>query len=111
MEPNKQQAAADGQAPDFKGVKERLHQIAEAVEDPELSLDAALDLYEEAVALGLQASDLLEVGITEEETRAVAPEEGSEASAADGAGEEAAATAPGARSSEGADLPASERPE
>ena len=51
------------QAPDFESVKTRLAEIADAVEDEGLSLDAALDLYEEAVALGLQASDLLEIGI------------------------------------------------
>ena len=38
-------------------------EIADAVDDESLSLDEALDLYEEAVALGLKASDLLEAGI------------------------------------------------
>lgn len=80
MEANKQQPQ---ETADFKGVKERLHQIAEAVDDPELSLDEALDLYEEAVALGLQASDLLEVGITEEEVQAAASEGGLETPGAD----------------------------
>ena len=80
MEANKQLAE---EALDFKGVKERLQQIAEAVDDPELSLDDALDLYEEAVALGLQASDLLEVGITEEEAQAAAADAQPEAPASD----------------------------
>lgn len=57
----------DQQTPDFKSVKSRIAEIAEAVDDENLSLDDALDLYEEAVALGLKASDLLEVGITPEE--------------------------------------------
>lgn len=57
----------DQQSPDFKSVKMRLAEIAEAVDDENLSLDDALDLYEEAVALGLKASDLLEVGITPQE--------------------------------------------
>lgn len=60
----------------FAEVRTRLQQIAEAVDDPQISLDDALDLYEEAVTLGLRASDLLEVGITEEETQeALAGEE------------------------------------
>ena len=48
---------------DFEAVKTRLAEIADAVGDDSLSLDDALDLYEEAVALGLQAGDLLETGI------------------------------------------------
>ena len=52
---------------EFESVKARLEEIAAAVDDENLSLDEALDLYEEAVKLGLQASDLLEVGIVVEE--------------------------------------------
>lgn len=72
------------QGADFASVKERLSEIADMVDDENLSLDDALDLYEEAVALGLKASDLLEVGINpaeedsqevQEETVAPAPEE------------------------------------
>ena len=48
---------------EFESVKARLEEIANAVDDESISLDDALDLYEEAVKLGLQASDLLEVGI------------------------------------------------
>ena len=44
----------------FEAVKTRLDEIVEAVSDDELSLDDALVLYEEAVGLGLRASDLLE---------------------------------------------------
>ncbi len=51
----------------FESVKLRLQEIADAVSDENISLDDALDLYEEAVSLGLQASDLLEVGIVVEE--------------------------------------------
>ena len=54
---------AESKAPDFESVKTRLAEIADAVDDENLPLDDALDLYEEAVALGLKASDLLEVGI------------------------------------------------
>ena len=61
---------------DFESVKTRLAEIAEEVDDESLSLDEALDLYEEAVALGLKASDLLETGVVVPEE--VAPEAGSE---------------------------------
>lgn len=56
-------SSSEEQAPSFDQVKARLAEIADAVDDEDLSLDDALDLYEEAVALGLQASDLLETGI------------------------------------------------
>ena len=48
---------------DFGAVKNRLEEIARTIDSEDLSLDEALDLYEEAVKLGLQASDLLETGI------------------------------------------------
>lgn len=44
----------------FEAVKTRLDEIVDAVSDEELALDDALALYEEAVGLGLRASDLLE---------------------------------------------------
>lgn len=47
----------------FEDVKTRLDEIVDAVGDESISLDAALDLYEEAVKLGMQASTLLEEGI------------------------------------------------
>lgn len=49
----------------FEELKSRLDQIVEAVNDKDLPLDQALSLYEEAVGLGLRASDLLEQGIDE----------------------------------------------
>ena len=52
---------------DFEAVQERLDQIVKAVTDDELPLDDALDLYEEAVALGMRASELLEDGIAVDE--------------------------------------------
>lgn len=71
--------------PDFESVKTRLAEIAEAVDDENLSLDDALALYEEAVALGLQASDLLETGVVVPEPDAAeqadAPQEVAEAPA------------------------------
>ncbi len=50
----------------FESVKTRLDEIVNAVSDDELPLDEALSLYEEAVGLGLRASDLLEEGIDEQ---------------------------------------------
>lgn len=50
---------------DFGAVKQRLEAIAESVENSDMPLDEALDLFEEAVALGLKVGDLLEVGIDE----------------------------------------------
>ncbi|MEG0322924.1 MAG: exodeoxyribonuclease VII small subunit [Raoultibacter sp.] len=47
----------------FENVKTRLDEIVDAVNVDGISLDAALDLYEEAVKLGMQASTLLEEGI------------------------------------------------
>lgn len=55
---------ADDQSPTFEGINDRLKQIAENVKDESLPLDDALDLFEEAVQLGLQASNLLEEGIS-----------------------------------------------
>mgnify|MGYP002627038452 CR=1 FL=1 len=57
----------DAKKADFQAVKARLEEIAKTVEDDTLSLDEALDLYEEAVKLGLEASNLLEVGIADDE--------------------------------------------
>ena len=51
----------------FEALKARLEHIAQAVSDESLPLDDALDLYEEAVTLGLKATDLLEDGIVIDE--------------------------------------------
>lgn len=51
----------------FESVKQRLDEIVDAVGDETISLDDALDLYEEAVKLGMQASTLLEEGIAQQE--------------------------------------------
>ena len=45
------------------GILGRIAKIVDAVSDDELALDDALALYEEAVGLGLRASDLLEDNI------------------------------------------------
>lgn len=59
----------------FEELKSRLDEIVQAVNDKDLPLDQALSLYEEAVGLGLRASDLLEQGIDEASVQeALAPE-------------------------------------
>lgn len=50
-------------AHDMASVKERLDQIVEAVSDDNLDLDEALTLYEEAVKLGMKASELMEADL------------------------------------------------
>ena len=44
----------------YEELKARLDQIVEAVSANDLPLDDALDLYEEAVKLGMRASELIE---------------------------------------------------
>lgn len=56
----------------FENVKERLDEIVDAVNDESISLDDALDLYEEAVKLGMQASTLLEEGLAQQDAEAEA---------------------------------------
>lgn len=45
---------------DMASVKARLDEIVEAVGDESISLDDALQYYEEAVKLGMRASELME---------------------------------------------------
>lgn len=49
--------------PDMEAVNERLKQIADSVSDESLPLGDALSLYEEAVGLGMKASELIESDI------------------------------------------------
>lgn len=86
--------SSDQQKPDFESVKARLSEIADVIDDESLSLDDALDLYEEAVALGLQASDLLETGV-------VVPEGAENDENAESASAENAAEGTGDAESEG----------
>ena len=51
----------------FDDIKSRLDEIVEAVNADDISLDEALDLYEEAVNLGMRASELIEEGEEEKE--------------------------------------------
>ncbi len=59
----------------FDEVKARLNEIVEAVSDDGLPLDDALALYEEAVVLGLRASDLLESDLDAADERAAVSSE------------------------------------
>lgn len=61
----------------FEELNTRLKEIVEAVGDESLPLDDALSLYEEAVTLGLRASDLLEENIQAREVQELEAEEGS----------------------------------
>ena len=62
----------------FEAVKERLDEIVDAVGSSDLPLDDALALYEEAVGLGLRASNLLETDIEAHSNDAEAEREASE---------------------------------
>lgn len=44
----------------FMQIRDRLDEIATQVRGDDMSLDAALDLYDEAVKLGMKATELLE---------------------------------------------------
>lgn len=55
----------------FGDLKSRLDEIVSLVSDSELPLDQALDLYEEAVGIGLQASRIMEEGIAAQEADVV----------------------------------------
>lgn len=56
----------------FEDIKTRLDEIVSLVSDDLLPLDEALDLYEEAVGIGLQASRIMEEGIAEKEAEQAA---------------------------------------
>ena len=53
----------ENKQPNFESVKTRLAEIADTIDGENIELDEALDMYEEAVALCLKASDLLETGV------------------------------------------------
>lgn len=44
----------------FSGIRDRLEEIAAQVKGDDVPLDTALDLYDEAVKLGMKATELLE---------------------------------------------------
>lgn len=82
----------------FETVKMRLDEIVDAVNADGISLDDALDLYEEAVKLGMKASTMLEEGISEQDVDATnetdeAGEIGTEQAESTDVGQEAASAA------------------
>lgn len=85
----------------FDQVKARLDEIVDAVGSSEMPLDEALSLYEEAVGLGLRASELLEENIEARDA-----EDGTE-DGADATGREAGAGAAGETEAAGPDAEAS----
>lgn len=85
----------------FDQVKARLDEIVDAVGSSEMPLDEALSLYEEAVGLGLRASELLEENIEARDA-----EDGTE-DGADATGREAGAGAVGETEAAGPDAEAS----
>lgn len=93
----------------FGTVTDRLSEIAEIMEDETMPLDDALDLLEEAVALGMQASSLLESDMSERDAEDEAADEEAEFEAEEAAGEasltsEAMATAEEGQAGETAEL-------
>ena len=85
----------------FDQVKARLDEIVDAVGSSEMPLDEALSLYEEAVGLGLRASELLEENIEARDAEDEAEDE------ADATGREAGAGAAGETEAAGPDAEAS----
>lgn len=76
----------------YDEVSERLNKIVDEVNDPEISLDSALALYEEAVKLGLLACDLSEEGaleLLEEQTQIEDEQDGAGDSTTDDTGSDA----------------------
>ena len=63
---------------DFGAVKQRLEYIADAVGNEDMPLEEALDLFEEAVSLGMKVGDLLEVGLDDTEEAASVGEDGAQ---------------------------------
>ncbi len=55
--------ATSSETTSFRELKARLDEIVELVSDDSLPLEDALKYYEEAVGLGLEASNILEQGI------------------------------------------------
>lgn len=85
----------------YREVKERLDQIVDAVSADNLPLDDALALYEEAVKLGLRASDLIEQDTEAHDLEEEAAEEGAPGSAEGSAEQETAVQEAGAQDGQG----------
>ena len=78
---------------DFEAIKTRLEEILEAVSDESIPLDDALDLYEEAVELGMRVSDVLEDGIEVDEAALAGEDAGEQTQDSESSDEPAASQA------------------
>ena len=71
----------------------RLEEIVEAVSDESIPLDDALDLYEEAVELGMRVSDVLEDDIEVDEAALAGEDAGEQTQDSESSDEPAASQA------------------
>ena len=78
---------------DFEAIKTRLEEIVEAVSDESIPLDDALDLYEEAVELGMRVSNVLEDGIEVDEAALAGEDAGEKTQDSESSDEPAASQA------------------
>lgn len=70
----------------FPQITERLDAIVSAVRDKDVSLERSLDLFDEAIALGSKAVDMVDAtDFTPEEAAQLEDEAGKKAAEADGA--------------------------
>ena len=77
----------------FDDITGRLDQIVDAVRDKETSLEHSLDLFDEAIALGSKAVDMVDTTdfTPEKESAKAEAEKGDAPSASDGSDDEGAA--------------------
>ena len=85
--------ADNGHLQDFEAIKTRLEEIVEAVSDESIPLDDALDLYEEAVELGMRVSDVLEDDIEVDEAALAGEDAGEQTQDSESSDEPAASQA------------------
>ena len=78
---------------DFEAIKMRLEEIVEAVSDESIPLDDALDLYVEAVELGMRVSDVLEDDIEVDEAALAGEDAGEQTQDSESSDEPAASQA------------------
>ncbi len=85
----------------FPQITERLDAIVSAVRDKDISLERSLDLFDEAIALGSKAVDLVDAtDFTAEEAAQLEDEAAKKADAAEGAAAEGEADSASALDSE-----------
>ncbi len=74
-------------------INDRLKEILKQVDDPELPIEEILNLYEEAVRLGTEVSEVVENNISDKAAREALSGEGTEAPEAEAAPADAAVEA------------------